>query len=289
MHLALTWKEFAATAETPARIVFLLVLGVVVRLVLQRVIDRLVAQASGLALPKGLARVRFAKQPAPTALHQERRVQRAQALGSLFKSIATVVVATIIGLMILDQMGYQLGPVLASAGIVGVAIGFGAQNLVKDFLAGVFMLLEDQYGIGDVIDMGQAVGTVEGVGLRVTRLRDDEGVLWHVRNGEVLRVGNKNQGWSSLQLDVDVAYDEDIARVERLINDTGRSFADDEKWRGRILEAPHVAGIEQITGGTITLRVVGRCPANEDTAVQRELRLRLKEAFDSEEIRLPPP
>ena len=291
MHVALTWTEFAAAADTPARIAFLLVLGVVVRLVLQRVIDRVVAQASGLALPKQFLRSRRGGKPARPSppLYQERRVQRAQALGSLLKSISTAVIGTVVVLMVMQELKFPLGPVLASAGVVGVAIGFGAQNLVKDFISGVFMLLEDQYGIGDVIDMGEAVGTVEGVGLRVTRLRDGDGVLWHVRNGEVIRVGNKNQGWSALLLDIEVSYDEDVARVEQVINDVATALADEDEWRERIIETPYVVGVEQITGSAITVRVLGKCAANQHFGVQRELRLRVKAAFDQQGIRVPPP
>ncbi|HZC25860.1 MAG TPA: mechanosensitive ion channel family protein [Actinopolymorphaceae bacterium] len=291
MLAALTWERFSKLAEVPARVAFLLVLGLVVWLVLRRLIDRVVAQASGLALPKRFLRGRRAAQPAPTgaALYQERRVQRAHALGSLLKSISTAVIGVVIVLMVMQELGFPLGPVLASAGVVGVAIGFGAQNLVKDFISGVFMLLEDQYGIGDVIDMGEATGTVEGVGLRVTRLRDGDGVLWHVRNGEVIRVGNKNQGWSSLVLDVAVAYDEDIARVEELINEVAGEVAADDAWRDKILEAPHVVGVEQVTGQAITVRVIGRCAPNEHFGVKRALRLRLKSRFDTEGIRVPAP
>ncbi|WP_157181188.1 mechanosensitive ion channel family protein [Actinopolymorpha alba] len=291
MVSALTWDEFAKAAEAPTRIVFLIVMGIVLRLVVQRVIDRLVAKAAGLAPPKHLFGSKRAAQIIgnSSTLYNERRGQRAQALGSLFKSITTVVVGGMVALMVLNELSFQLGPVLASAGVVGVALGFGAQNLVKDFISGVFMLLEDQYGVGDVIDMGQATGTVEGVGLRVTRLRDGDGILWHVRNGEIIRVGNRSQGWSSLVLDVSVAYDEDIPRLEGLINDVARSLADEEEWRDRILEAPHVVGLEQINGAAVTIRVVGRCAPNEQFGVQRELRLRLKDVFDREGVRVPAP
>jgi moderate conductance mechanosensitive channel len=276
--------------EASIRIVFLVVLAVVLRLVLHRLIDRLVAKASGIAPPKHFfGSQRAARILSNASLYQERRAQRAQALGSLFKSISTVVISVVITLMILGALRFNLAPILASAGVVGLAIGFGAQNLVKDFISGVFMLMEDQYGVGDVIDMGEAVGTVEGVSLRVTRIRDGDGVLWHVRNGEVIRVGNKSQGWSSLVVDVAVAYDENISRVESLINDVANEIAAEEQWRDKIIDAPKVVGIEQVTGQTITLRVIGRCAPNEHFGVQRELRLRIKATFDEQGVRVPAP
>jgi moderate conductance mechanosensitive channel len=295
MSFALTWDKFAEYADTPARVAFLIVLGVVLRTVLNRLIDRLVTKTAGLEPPKHFFGSERAAQLIGNngTLYHERRSQRAHALGSLFKSITTVVIASMVTLTALNQLDFQVAPILASAGVVGVALGFGAQNLVKDFLAGVFMLLEDQYGVGDMINMGQGPGsvegTVEGVGLRVTRLRDADGVLWHLRNGEVFRVGNKSQGWSGLVLDVSVAYDEDLAKVEQLINQVGRELAEDENWRDQILETPHVVGIEEVSGSSLTLRVMGKCPPNQHLSVQRELRLRLKALFDAKEIRVPTP
>jgi moderate conductance mechanosensitive channel len=288
---ALNWREFVDQAEVPARIVFLLLLGVVVRVVVNRLIDRLVAQTAGLAPPKHFfGSERAAKMLSTKAtLYHERRAQRAQALGSIFKSITTAVTAGIILLMILSTLGQNIAPILASAGVLGLAVGFGAQNLVKDFISGVFMLLEDQYGVGDIVDMGEAIGTVEGVGLRVTRLRGFDGVLWHVRNGEVIRIGNRSQGWSSLTHDVEVAPDENIPQVEELINGVAQAIAEDDAFRDKILETPKVVGIEAVTGHSITLRVIGRCAANEQFGVLRELRLRLKALFDTEDIRVPAP
>ncbi len=126
----------------------------------------------------------------------ERRRQRAETVGSLLRSVTSLVIGVLAVMLVLGEIGFNLGPFIAGAGIVGIALGFGAQNLVKDFLSGIFMILEDQYGVGDVVDLGAASGTVEAVGLRVTRLRDGNGTLWYVRNGEILRVGNKSQGFA---------------------------------------------------------------------------------------------
>ncbi|MGH3544702.1 MAG: mechanosensitive ion channel family protein [Mycobacteriales bacterium] len=136
-----------------------------------------------------------------TGLLSERRRQRTETISSVLRNISSIAIAAIAGMMILSELGQPLGPLLASAGIAGVALGFGAQALVKDILAGMFMMLEDQYGVGDTVDMGEASGAVEAVGLRVTTLRDAGGVVWYVRNGEVARVGNKSQGQVSAALD----------------------------------------------------------------------------------------
>jgi small-conductance mechanosensitive channel len=285
-----SWNDVWNIAELPARVVFILVLGLFSRWLIHRVINSLAVKASGLQPPKRLLGGKAAEILQRTSsLYNERRAQRAQALASLFKSITTGVISVLVVLMALDQMEFSLAPLLASAGIAGAAIGFGAQTLVRDFISGVFMLIEDQYGVGDVIDMGEAIGTVEGVGLRVTRLRGFDGVLWHVRNGEVIRVGNRTQGWSRLWLEVNVAYDEDLERAERLVKEVIDEVADDEEWRDQIVEKPTVLGVEQVNGVSVTVRVFGRCKAEEQYGVERELRERIKASFDAAGVRVPPP
>ena len=168
----------------------MIVLGaVVVRWLASKAIDRVVRRAETAPLPG-------AKQTF------NRRAQRAKSLGTLLKSITTTVVFGIAFVMVLSEVGMNVAPILASAGVLGLAIGFGAQNLVKDFLSGVMMMIEDQYGVGDAVDLGEAIGTVENVGLRVTRVRDVDGTVWYVRNGEILRVGNQSQNWARTVLDI---------------------------------------------------------------------------------------
>jgi moderate conductance mechanosensitive channel len=289
------WPAIWGVAETPVRLVGLVVFAFVARWLVHRTIDRLASQAAGFVPPKlpgngkGPKFLRTSPTRAARTPYSERRGQRAHALASLFKSITTAVVGTIVVLMVLDALGFSLAPLLASAGIAGAAIAFGAQNLVKDFLSGVFMLIEDQFGVGDVINMGDIVGTVEGVSLRVTRVRDGDGVLWHIRNGEVLRIGNKSQGWSALTLDVDMAYDEDVDRVEALLNETAAAMAEEEEWRDKFIEAPSSVGIQQVTSTAVTVRLLGKCVANEQFAVERELRQRIKSVFDQEAVKVPPP
>jgi moderate conductance mechanosensitive channel len=274
----------------PAAIVSILAIAFVVRFVLHRLIRRLAHRAAEGTVPGVLAKGKGHKILESSPLLSERRKQRADTMASVLRSITTGVVASVAFLMILDVIGLPIGPLLASAGIVGVAVGFGAQTLVKDFLSGIFLILEDQYGVGDLVDTGLGtVGTVEAVGLRVTRLRDGTGIVWYVRNGEILRVGNHSQGWSTGIVDVAVAYTEDVPRVQGVIADTARQMYEDEAWRPKMLEVPTVAGVESVTGTSVTIRVLAKCAPNEHWGVQRELRERIKEAFDREGVRVPPP
>ena len=221
---------------------------------------------------------------APLVLSARRR-QRAQTLGSVLRSVTSFTVLGIAGAMVLSELGLDLGPVVASAGIIGVAVGFGAQNLIKDFLTGMFMILEDQYGVGDVIDAGPATGTVEAVGLRSTRLRDLEGTVWHIRNGEILRVGNKSQGWSRVVLDVPVGRDTDLPRALSLAQTVLGALWRDPVWSPYVLEEPEVWGVEGLTADAVVVRLVVKTAPQEQSALARELRLRLAEAFTQAEIR----
>jgi moderate conductance mechanosensitive channel len=273
----------------PLKLAALLVLAVVVRYLVHRMIDRLVMRAVQAEPPERLLGSRRAAKVVfgGTGIYSERRALRATTLGSLLKSIVTAVISVIVVVMALDILGYPIGPLLASAGIAGIALGFGAQNLVKDFLSGIFMLLEDQYGVGDVIDMGEATGTVEAVGLRVTRLRSVDGTVWYVRNGEVVRVGNSSHGWARTVLDVRIAYDEDIARVERLLADLVAEFAADPEWERYVLEEPEVWGVENLAADSVVLRVVVKTQPLQQWKIARELRERIKRVFDAEGVQIP--
>ncbi len=217
----------------------------------------------------------------------ERQRQRVETLGSVLRSIATVVIGIVAALMIGDQLGLNMAPVLASAGVGGVALGFGAQSLVKDFLSGIFMLAEDQYGVGDIIDTGEAVGEVEEVSLRVTRLRDAQGVIWYVRNGEIVRVANRSQGWSTATVDIPVAYDESPEKVISVLREAMESMDADPAWDDKLLEEPHVVGVESVTGGTMTIRILAKCAPNQHWGVQREIRERGLTALAAAQIRGP--
>jgi small conductance mechanosensitive channel len=280
----------------PLAIIGLLALMMVLRFVFHRLVDRLVSRAEGGVLPGRASWMRRRRQGEQTHTQElrdlaaaTRRVQRAKTMGDLFKSVITGVLIAVFGTMILSQLGVNIAPIIASAGILGIALGFGAQSLVKDFLSGVFMIFEDQYGVGDVIDVGEATGTVEAVSLRVTRLRDLDGTVWYVPNGEILRVGNKSQNWSRAVVDVGVGYDEDLARARRVLAEVAHDLWEDEEFRSVIIEEPEVTGVEALNPDAITLRVLVKTAPMEQWGVARELRQRIKARFDHEGIEIPFP
>lgn len=281
------WRD--VLLDVPLRLAGLIVFAVVARYLAHKFINRMVRRTVEKEPPKAVlgsaraARIVFGGAGA----YSERRALRAETIGSVLRSITTVVISAIAVVTALEMLGYAVGPVLASAGVLGVALGFGAQNLVKDFLAGAAMLLEDQYGVGDVIDMGHAVGTVESVSLRITRLRSVDGTVWYVRNGEVIRVGNSSYGWSRALLDVHVPADADVTRARRLLEEIVHVLADDPHWRDLILEPPEVWGVEDLTPDGVLIRVVIKTKPLEQWGVARELRERIKQRFDAERLALP--
>ena len=231
--------------------------------------------------------------PAPSvvATNGNGRAQlRIDTLVAVLESLWAATVWALAFIVALGQFDISLAPLFAGAGVVGVALGFGAQSVVSDFLSGFFMLFEDQYGVGDVVDVGEASGTVEKLSLRTTTLRDVNGTVWHIRNSEIQRVGNKSQLWSRAVLDIDVAYDTDIRRAEGIIQRVA-----DELWQdldfveGDIIDPPEVWGVEQLGADGITIRLVVKTDPAEQWSVARELRLRIKEALDEAGIEIPFP
>jgi len=222
---------------------------------------------------------------AERALVAERRHQRVRALGSILRSAASVTVFSIAAVVILGDLGINLAPLLASAGVVGVAIGFGAQNLVRDYLSGIFMLLEDQYGVGDVITVGDATGTVETVTLRITRMRDVNGIVWHVRNGAIERVGNESQGWARAVIDFPVPYAADLSTIRTILSDTALGMWNEPAWRTVMLEEPEVWGAQEVSSTEVVMRVVVKTAPLRQWEVEREMRARLKAAIDAAGIR----
>jgi small conductance mechanosensitive channel len=247
----------------------------------RRAIRRFVASFDDPGLRRTVALVR---QRSPGALAEpgtDRALQRARTMGAVFRSVTTAAVWSVAALMVFAEFDVNLGPLIAGAGIVGVALGFGAQSLVKDFLSGIFMLLEDQFGVGDVIDCGEATGVVEGVNLRTTRLRDVEGTVWHVPNGQIVRVGNKSQEWSRALLDVEVAYDTDVPAAIALIKQVADEVWHHEELASSVLDEPEVWGVERIGPDGIAIRLVVRTRPADQWMVLRELRQRLKAALDA--------
>jgi hypothetical protein len=218
---------------------------------------------------------------AERAMIAERRHQRVRALGSILRSAASVAIFSIAGADILGDLGINLAPLLASAGVVGLAIGFGAQNLVRDYLTGIFMLLEDQYGVGDVISVGDATGTVETMSLRITRLRDINGIVWHIRNGTIDQVGNQSQGWARAVIDFPVPYTADLATIAAILDGVAEAAWTDPVLRGVMLERPDVWGAQDVSSSEVTMRVVVRTAPLRQWEVERELRARVKAALDA--------
>ncbi len=290
---AASWTELFGRAAGPTiRIVVIALIAWLLLRFAKAAIERSVSGV-GRAQPGWLQRIEdrtgidFADDVDP--ILQVRRERRAAALGALAGSVLTVVIWSIAVMMMLDQFDINLAPIIASAGIVGVAVGFGAQDLVKDFLSGVFILAEDQYGVGDVVDVGDATGAVEGVTLRTTKVRDVEGTLWHVPNGEIRRVGNKSQGWARTLIDVDVAYDSDLDAATRVMLETATAMAEEDAWAPKFLEVPEVWGVEQLGADGITIRMVIKVHPGEQWAISRELRRRVKTALDDVGIEIPFP
>ncbi|MFJ2769450.1 mechanosensitive ion channel family protein [Streptomyces sp. NPDC087300] len=262
------------------RIVLIVAIAVVLRVIVRRAITKLIdrmnrtAQAvDGTALGGLLVNV-------------ERRRQRSQAIGSVLRSVASFLILGTAALMILGTFEINLAPLLASAGVAGVAIGFGARNLVTDFLSGVFMILEDQYGVGDSIDAGVASGEVIEVGLRVTKLRGDNGEIWYVRNGEVKRIGNLSQGWSTAGVDVTVRPDEDLDKVKETLTAVGETMAKDEPWNERLWGPVEILGLDSVLLDSMVVRVSAKTMPGKSLGVERELRWRIKHAFDEAGIRI---
>jgi small conductance mechanosensitive channel len=222
-----------------------------------------------------------------TSEHSVRAEQRIDALTSVLRSLLTFVIYGIAVFMVMGQVGIELGPLIAGAGIIGVALGFGSQSLVKDFLSGVFILVEDQFGVGDVIDLdGQTSGVVDAVSLRTTRLRAVDGTMWHVPNGEIRRVGNKSQHWSRALIDIEVAYDTDIEHAEGVIATVARELAAGD---AEVIDEPEVWGFERLGAHGISIRLVVKTRPTAQFRVSRELRRRIKAAFDREGIEIPLP
>lgn len=280
----------ADLAAVPFHILLIVVLAFVLRSLLHRAITRLIDRAAHGSVPvvlRPLTDKAKATVVESSPLLSERRRQRTETIGSVLRSVASFAVFTVAFTMVLGELGLDLGPILASAGILGVAVGFGAQNLIKDFLTGIFMILEDQYGVGDAIDAGEASGVVEAVGLRTTRLRSVDGTVWHIRNGEIIRVGNMSQGWSRALLDISVVHDTDVAAASATIKRVADEVWHDEELGGSVLEEPEVWGVESVGLEGMAIRLVVKTAPLEQWKVARELRRRLKAAFDEAGIQVP--
>ena len=222
--------------------------------------------------------------PLPTV----RRSQRAEMIGAALANVASVVIWLTAAILVLHVLGLRLGPLLAGAGIAGLALSLSAQQMVRDFLSGIAMLIEDQYGPGDVVDAGPAKGVVERVGLRTTRLRAVDGTVWHVRNGEIERLGNESRDWARVLVDVEVARGADLAEAMRTVERAGQEVAQDEQWQPFLLEAPEVWGVEEVKPASVTIRLAVKTRPSKRDDVARQLRASVEGALEQAGIPLPP-
>lgn len=271
-----------ALASVAGIIVGAIVLVWILRFVIRRVVNRIVNGA------KSKANVDDTQALDRSPLASVRVVQRTRTLGSILQNIvnvAVVIVAVLLIVNVLAPTAFASLTLLTAA--IGAGLGFGAQNIVKDVLNGIFIVAEDQVGIGDVVDLGLASGIVEYVSVRVTHVRDVNGTLWYVRNGEITRIGNLSQGWSRVIIDLAVATDADLDLVEKAMLDTAKDLAKEPKWRSRIIEQPEMWGLESISGDALVIRLVVKTRASAKDEVARELRMRLKRSIDALEIPLP--
>ncbi|MFZ2502767.1 MAG: mechanosensitive ion channel family protein [Nocardioides sp.] len=303
----LTWDATgsapAATAAEyfigrPATVIGIIVGAFVVRWFARKVIDRIVRHAEDGLLGSRLSsgrigslRIRDTRLGAVLNLEEgdygERRVARTRAIGSLLKSIASGLIFAVALLMVLSELNLDITPLLASAGILGLALGFGGQSLVKDFLSGLFVIIEDQFGVGDTVNLGEATGVVEAVSLRVTRLRDHSGTVWYVRNGEILRVANQSQNWARAIVDVLVAPTADLTKAQAILRSVAQDIWEDDELNDVLVELPEVAGVETVNGEAATLRVHVKTTPTAQVRIARVFRERATSRLAAEGIEFP--
>jgi small conductance mechanosensitive channel len=277
----LTKVYLAGPVTVALRIAFVLLLAFLIRAVTHRILRRITDRAATSKTDNG-------GHTLLPELAGERRRQRSQALKTILGNASSILIFGIAAIIILGDLGINLAPILASAGVLGVALGFGAQNLVGDFLAGISILLEDQYGVGDVITTSATSGTVEAVGLRVTRMRDVNGVVWHIRNGSIQQVGNQSQGWARAVIDFPVPYQQDMSEIREIMTEVATAMWREPRWEGVILEEPKVWGVQSLSSSEAVWRLVAMTTPPRQYEVERELRERIKVELDSRGIATAP-
>lgn len=275
--------------DTLIEVAVVLLLAVVVRGIAKRLIRRSVEDAAKRAEERAgsLTGRAAAVLAAAGGLSSERQAHRTRTIGTMLGSLVDAVVVVVVVLMVLQAFGVNIMPALASAGIGGLAIGFGAQSLVKDVISGIFLMLEDQLGVGDHVDIGTLSGTVLSLGLRATRIQDVGGEIWYVRNGEIVTLGNRTQGWSTGNIAIPVALSEDPYRVLPILTEVCTEIEADPEWTEKLLEPPTVLGLTSFTPPNAIYTVTVKCPANQQWSVEREVRARAMAALQAAGIKAP--
>lgn len=266
----------------------LIVIGLfVVRLVLLVFIRRVVTSVTSGVKKRAGAEDTKALDASPLA--RARIVQRARTIGLVLSNLITAGLLISAIIAILSELGIAIGALAAGAGILGAALGFGAQSLIRDFISGLFIVVEDQYGVGDFVDLGSAAGVVESIGLRVTQVRDVEGTVWYVRNGEILRVGNSSQGWSRVILDLPLAYNSDLEKAKKVIEQAAAKLAETLGPKSGLIGKAQVWGIQALEVEAVVFRVVQQVRPSKKDELARQIRLEVKKALDKAGIKLSKP
>lgn len=272
--------NFIAEWSTLISILVILVSAIVLKLALGIASKRIVK-----TIVSGVQRVKQDERM-DAVLAEQRLTQRTKTIASVLDNFATWAIAITALVMTLSELGINVGALIAVSTVLGAAIGFGAQSLVKDILSGIFIVFEDQYGVGDWVEIGSVSGEVERVGLRVTEVRDIHGTLWFVRNGEIIQVGNASQEWAAALLDFPFAYDNDVDQVQQIIQDTANKMRKSKQWSPDMLADADIWGMQHVSGEQFVVRVSIKTLPNRQWAVSRELRKLCKQAFDSNNINL---
>ena len=288
MELADLWDSFTEALGgygAALRIIGVVIAGIAASLILRVIIRRIVNEV--VLGVKRANQVDYTQELDASPISAMRSVQRTRTLGSVLNNTSTWVIVIVVSILVLTELGFSVTALVASAGILGAALGFGAQSIIKDVLNGLFMVFEDQLGVGDVVDLGIAEGVVERVGIRITEIRDVSGTLWFVRNGEILRVGNKTQDWSRVILDLPVPYDSNIDDIQNLLLESAQEFAASPQWRRKIMEDPEVWGVQSLSAEAVTLRLVVKVRAGEQWTAERALYRALKDSLDKRQVDIP--
>jgi len=277
---ALVWDQW----HVAIRVALIIVLSLIARWLLLFSVRRVVKRVSDGVQVKNNVVASIAQEISPIA--KARVVQRTKTMGSVLNNFITWTLAILAVTMVLSELGVAIGALAAGAGLIGAGIGFGAQSLVKDLISGLFIVFEDQFGVGDSVNLGEISGTVEVVGLRVTQVRDLDGVLWYVRNGEILRVGNHSQGWSRAIVDVALAYEANVLEAQKVISKAAALVASEPHNSSKVLAEPEVWGIHALSGDQVVIRVVQKAKSGAADDLARELRSQLKTALDAAGVAL---
>ena len=272
------------------RIVIILIIAFLAQWIGGRAIRRSVLAVTSRAPKRRAGQLRGVEDDElATTLMEDRQGQRAHALGSLAKNALTIIIWAIAVMMILSTLGVNIAPIIASGAVISAVLGFGAQTYIADYLNGISMIFEDQMGIGDTVELGGIVlGEVEETALRYTRIRDFWGVVWYVRNGQIQSVANQSQGWTYSLVEIPVPYDEDLTKVQQVVDAVGKDMGEDPQYNGVLLGAPYYSNVTELTATSVVVRVNTKIvPNGNQWYAGRAIRQRMKEGLDAAGIRIP--